>query len=253
MSLNDLLAMQGFDLPSLLFGGDMLPLQRRGGGSRRRRGGGQRGGGTQQQGSSGTLTPFDLDVIGGAGTPTTSTMNTAFAPAVDCIDKDDCYLVLVDLPGVSKQHINVNISRGSLVVSGEKQDPFMSEDLEYEIAERPWGTFRRVVPLPNDARHDQIDATLLGDGVLQIKVPKTEEAIQAGRRRAIEIKGHGAPQQEQPSSVPVHQQGEGHQQQQQQQPSSSGQAIQQQDQQLSGQGVQQQQEKQHDMRQQPEA
>lgn len=82
---------------------------------------------------------------------------------------DDGYRVLVDLPGVDKEDLEVTTLGGELTVSGERPHPELPEGSEVLRAERGHGRFRRTIRLPSDSREGDVKATL-EDGVLVVRV-----------------------------------------------------------------------------------
>jgi HSP20 family protein len=104
----------------------------------------------------------------GSGTP-------AWAPAVDISERKDAYLVTVELPGTDLDAIQITLEDSLLTVQGERHFAHDSSEQQFHRVERRYGTFRRSITLPAHVMADAIEATL-DDGVLQIVVPKMEEA-----------------------------------------------------------------------------
>jgi HSP20 family protein len=124
----------------------------------------------------------------GSGRATT----TAWAPALDISERKDAYLVTVELPGVKLDDLQITLDDGLLTIQGERHVPNDSSEQQYHRIERRYGAFRRSITLPAHVMADMVEASF-EDGVLQIVVPKAEEAkpkrIQVrpgGEREAIE-------------------------------------------------------------------
>ncbi len=99
----------------------------------------------------------------------------AFVPAINTREGEYAYHVEVDLPGMKKEDINVQVEDNVLVISGErKMKEEMKEDNYYKI-ESSYGTFSRSFTLPEDADVENIHAEST-DGVLEVVVPKLESA-----------------------------------------------------------------------------
>lgn len=81
------------------------------------------------------------------------------------------YRVYVDLPGVSREVVDVTTVGDELVVSGDRERPPLPEGSEVLRAERSHGRFRRTLRLPADVDVDAIRARLV-DGVLEIALPR---------------------------------------------------------------------------------
>jgi HSP20 family protein len=98
-----------------------------------------------------------------------------WAPAVDIHENDDSYSVKVDLPGVSKDDIQVDLHDSTLTIKGEKKFEDNISRYNYLRVERAYGTFVRSFTLPQSVDADKIQATYK-DGVLELTIPKKEEA-----------------------------------------------------------------------------
>ena len=90
---------------------------------------------------------------------------------MDLAEADDSFLVLIDLPGVKKEEIKVEVEQNTITVSGERK---MEEESKLLIQERTQGTFNKVITLPESADMDTVMAKY-EDGVLSIVVSKKEE------------------------------------------------------------------------------
>ena len=107
-----------------------------------------------------------------------------FAPAVDVSETGDEYRVSVELPGLSKDDVELTIDAGRLLVRGEKKSEERQEKESYLRVERSYGSFSRSIPLPESVDQDAVEATF-NEGVLTVRLPKTEK--EHGKR--VEIKG----------------------------------------------------------------
>jgi HSP20 family protein len=106
----------------------------------------------------------------------------AWAPAADLTETGDAYVAEVELPGVRKDDISVELSGQELVIGGEYRESGTS-GRALRRARRSGGFEFRVL-LPGKADPDKVTASL-ADGVLTVTVPKAE----AARPRRIEITG----------------------------------------------------------------
>jgi HSP20 family protein len=98
----------------------------------------------------------------------------AWAPTVDIAEREDAYLVTVELPGVGLDDIEITIQDGLLTIQGERSNTHDSAMEKMHRVERHYGTFRRSMTLPSHVMADGIKATA-HDGVLQVLVPKAAE------------------------------------------------------------------------------
>jgi HSP20 family protein len=100
---------------------------------------------------------------------------TAWAPALDISERKDAYLVTVELPGVEADDLEITLEDGLLTIQGERQFTQESSEQQFHRVERRYGAFRRSITLPAHVMAEGIEATV-DNGVLQIMVPKLEEA-----------------------------------------------------------------------------
>ncbi len=108
-----------------------------------------------------------------------------FIPTVNTREGDDAYYIEVDLPGVKKEDININVEDNTLTISGERKiEKEHKEDNFYKV-ESVYGKFERSFTLPEDVDTDKIEAKS-EDGVLEIKIPKVAKVEKAPKK--IEIK-----------------------------------------------------------------
>ena len=106
-------------------------------------------------------------------------------PAVDVLESKESYLIRAELPGMKREDINVEVKDGTLLLSGERKSEKPAEGVEYRHVERSTAKFWRSFSLPETVKQDGIEATYK-DGILEIRVPKAEEA----KPRQIEISVH---------------------------------------------------------------
>ncbi|WP_197038239.1 Hsp20/alpha crystallin family protein [Billgrantia saliphila] len=107
-------------------------------------------------------------------------------PQLDIAERDDEYLISVEVPGVEEKDIKLSLEDHRLVIQGEKRQESSSREDRYQRIERAYGSFRRVLDLPSDARPDGIEASF-SNGVLTVRVPRNPEAT-ASNRREIPIR-----------------------------------------------------------------
>jgi HSP20 family protein len=97
-----------------------------------------------------------------------------WAPPVDVAEEKDKILVRVEVPGMNESDLKVSFEDGVLTVSGERQFE-RKDDRNYHRIERTYGSFTRTFSLPRT-----VDATSIAanyrDGILEIEIPKLEEA-----------------------------------------------------------------------------
>ncbi len=93
--------------------------------------------------------------------------------ASDVIEDDRRVVVRVEVPGMSREDLDLQVIGDALVVSGEKR--YESDDIhgQWRVRQCAFGAFRRVIPLPVPVRADEARATCR-DGVLRVELPKRE-------------------------------------------------------------------------------
>ena len=106
-----------------------------------------------------------------------------WAPPVDVIEEQDRLVFRAEIPGVSKDDIDVKIENGTLVLRGEKKPVQENENDTVHRVERFYGSFTRSFTLPTNLDTDRIEARYK-DGVLELESPKAEQA----KPRKIAIK-----------------------------------------------------------------
>lgn len=104
-------------------------------------------------------------------------------PALDIYEEKDDVVVKVELPGLSKDHIEVQVTDNILTIKGDKKKEEEIKEGNYYHSERSYGAFSRSVELPTEVKTEQVKASFK-NGVLEVRLPKTEEA----KKRATTVK-----------------------------------------------------------------
>jgi HSP20 family protein len=106
----------------------------------------------------------------------------SFAPPVDIVEAQDGFTIRVDLPGVNQKDVKVSLLGDQLTIRGERQQTRETKGESVHRVERRYGSFERTFTLGVAVRADQVKASYR-DGVLEVQVPKAEEA----KVREIEV------------------------------------------------------------------
>jgi HSP20 family protein len=116
------------------------------------------------------------DFWGGAA-PGYEPANRAWLPAVDVRETQEALLFDVELPGLTKENIDITVENNILTISGERkfEKETTEKEGEYHRLERSFGHFSRSFTLPTGVRTDKIDAKF-EHGILNIVLPKQEGA-----------------------------------------------------------------------------
>jgi HSP20 family protein len=107
-----------------------------------------------------------------------------WAPDIDMIQRGNELVIRADLPGVNLDDIAVEISEDAVTLSGERMEEHREEQNGVYRVERSYGSFYRVIPLPEGALVDQAKANFR-DGVLEITIPAPPEQVSRGRRLEV--------------------------------------------------------------------
>lgn len=94
-----------------------------------------------------------------------------FNPELNVSSDDQCYYISLEAPGLEKDDIDIEIRDNRLVISGHKDGREESKDQHFYRIERRYGAFQRVLALPEDVVHEDINA-VMKNGVLDIRLPR---------------------------------------------------------------------------------
>jgi len=91
-------------------------------------------------------------------------------PLIDVIENDNDFEVHLQMTGIKKDDININVENNTLIVSAERK---INKDLNYILNEIYYGKYQKKIKLPKNINVDDISASM-EDGILSIKIPKLE-------------------------------------------------------------------------------
>lgn len=109
-----------------------------------------------------------------------------FSPSIDVQETDDEVRITAELPGLERKDVELSFEGNCLMLKGEKSEHKEHKEGMYFSRERYYGSFSRMIPIPCEVHADKIDATFK-NGVLSVRMPKTDEAKRLHRK--VEIKG----------------------------------------------------------------
>ncbi|WP_407646606.1 Hsp20/alpha crystallin family protein [Halarcobacter anaerophilus] len=115
--------------------------------------------------------------------PVESSLGT-FTPKVNTREGEFAYHVDVDLPGVKKDDIKIDVHDNILIIQGERNYKEETKKEDYYKVETSFGKFQRQFTLPENVDIENISASG-NDGVLEVVIPKLEKAIE---KKTIEVK-----------------------------------------------------------------
>jgi len=103
------------------------------------------------------------------------------APTLDIYEEKDDVVVKAELPGLTKDDIEISVTNSTLTLKGEKKREEEVKEKDFYRCEREYGSFLRTIDLPA-VKAEGATATFK-DGVLKIRLPKAEEA----KRKLVKI------------------------------------------------------------------
>lgn len=92
-------------------------------------------------------------------------------PTLDLGATDKAYTITVEIPGVNENDVKLEITNDTLTISGEKEQASEEKEKNYYRLERSYGTFQRVLSLPEDIDQDNVKASFK-KGVLTVTMPR---------------------------------------------------------------------------------
>jgi HSP20 family protein len=145
---------------------------------------------TPYRASTDLFRPLFEDFFGGPGDGNRLS-NMMRAPLADVLETENEIRVIVEMPGIRPDDLNVDMENNVLTISGEKHEERKEGDdrSTWHLSERRYGHFSRSFVLPRDVEADAIRAGF-ENGILTVTVPKSEKA----RRRRIEIQNQSGQQ-----------------------------------------------------------
>ncbi len=128
-----------------------------------------------------------MDRLLGARSPTSSirAVERGSFPPVNIGSTPEAIEIYAFAPGIDPAKVELSVEKGLLTIAGERRLPAPEPGAKLNVyaRERPEGSFRRVIALPDEADPDRVDASYR-DGVLRVRVAKRE----ASRPRRIEVR-----------------------------------------------------------------
>jgi HSP20 family protein len=118
------------------------------------------------------------------GTSAVPTRARRWVPAMDLVETEDHLVLRADLPGMSRDDVEIEIKDGALTISGERKAEHEQNTEGYYRVERASGRFARSLTLPEGTEPDGVDASF-ENGVLEVRIPKPAQR----KPHRIEIRG----------------------------------------------------------------
>jgi HSP20 family protein len=109
-----------------------------------------------------------------------------WSPGIEVFERDKRLVTRVDLPGVKRENVKVEVTDNQLTITGERRNETEEKKEHYYRCEREYGNFYRTVPLPEGVKFEEVKANF-ADGVLEVSVPLPVKAEPTAR--TVEIEG----------------------------------------------------------------
>jgi HSP20 family protein len=107
-----------------------------------------------------------------------------WSPAVEVFEKGDKLVVRAEIPGVSRENVNVDVTDDALTIEGERRQESEDRGEGYYRSERSYGRFFRTIPLPEGIDAEKAEAKFK-DGVLEVTLPAPQRERKRGRKISI--------------------------------------------------------------------
>ena len=107
-----------------------------------------------------------------------------WSPPVEVRERDGNLEISAELPGMNKDDVKVECTDEGIIIEGEKRGEQESNEGGFHRTERSYGHFYRMIPLPEGVEADKAKAEFR-DGVLQVRVPMSQQQERKGRQIPI--------------------------------------------------------------------
>jgi HSP20 family protein len=105
------------------------------------------------------------------------------APTLDVYEQKDDLIVKAEIPGLTNEEIDITLEGDTLTIKGERKKEEEVKDEDFYRSERTYGAFSRSIELPVAVQSDKVTASFK-NGVVEIRLPKTEEA----KKNVVKVK-----------------------------------------------------------------
>jgi len=109
---------------------------------------------------------------------------TEVSTSVDMFEEGDVLVIKAEIPGMKKEEISIDFAGDVVTISGEKKSEEKTQRKDYYRVERSFGSFTRKLHLPVEIQVEKATATFK-DGVLEVRMPKSEAAKKKTRKIAV--------------------------------------------------------------------
>lgn len=124
--------------------------------------------------------------FGTRGGLTSSLLREAWYPAVESYMKEGNIVVRAELPGIDPKDVDISVVGNELIIKGEKKTSKEVKGEDYILCEAGYGSFERIITLPEGVKIDKVNATYK-NGIVEIMMPCEKAALP--KRIPIEVTG----------------------------------------------------------------
>ncbi|KYQ89569.1 hypothetical protein DLAC_09522 [Tieghemostelium lacteum] len=96
-------------------------------------------------------------------------------PSVDVKETENNLIIKADLPGMTKDQIQIEVDNGQLIISGERSSEKKEDNEKFHRVERSYGSFTRSFAVPEGCTAESINAHF-DNGVLELTLPKLQKS-----------------------------------------------------------------------------
>ena len=100
----------------------------------------------------------------------------AWTPELEVFERENALVVRLDLPGLTRENVKIEVIEGGLTISGERKHETKEERPGWYSSERTYGRFYRAIPLPEGVNAAEMKATF-ANGVLEVTIPVPPKAV----------------------------------------------------------------------------
>jgi HSP20 family protein len=97
----------------------------------------------------------------------------SWVPQIDMYEQGNHIVIKAELPGISKDDIDVVLEQGDLIIRGERKSEHENTEGNVYRMERSYGSFYRRIPMPEGVKEEDISASF-NDGVLEVRAPASQ-------------------------------------------------------------------------------
>lgn len=106
-------------------------------------------------------------------------------PSIDIFEDKGDVVVKAELPGIKKEDIDITLTDDTITIAGEKKKEEEVKKKDYYTWECSYGSFNRTFSLPTEVQAEKVK-TKFKDGILEVRMPKSEEAKKKEKKIKVE-------------------------------------------------------------------